>query len=133
MKYTEYPNGGHECLQALTDTQLLPWLVAHKSEAAAPDFTPAQMTNDVAFIIKTLPDGMRGTWTGKAERGEGVSRVLIENVRYRMKPAKDADQQVADMLAKIAKGEITGTYTVTGVIELTEFAGLTVEKIEFEK
>jgi hypothetical protein len=61
--------------------------------------------------------------------GQGAARLPIDNIRYRMKPAKDAPG-VAELLAKIGKGEVTGEYTVTGTIELSDYAWLVVEKIE---
>jgi hypothetical protein len=129
VKYTEF-RGGHECARPLRDPELLPWLLARK-RAAAPSFVQAKVPEDAALIIKTLPDGEKGTWTGKVERtGQGAARLPIDNVRYRMKPAKDAAPGVADLLAKIGKGEATGEYAVTGTIELSDYAWLVVEKIE---
>jgi hypothetical protein len=57
----------------------------------------------------------------------------IDNVRYRLKPAKGADKNVEDLLAKIGKGEATGEYTVTGTVELTDYAWLLVDRIEPKK
>lgn len=132
VKYTEYANGGHECLQALREPELMPWLLAQK-RFAAPDYAPAQLTEDVALIIRKLPDGKRGTWTGRVEQGNNESRVSIDNTRYWLRPANDADPKVADTLAKIAKGEATGSFTITGVVELADNPWLNVEKIEIKK
>jgi hypothetical protein len=86
---------------------------------------------NAALIVKTLPDGERGTWSGKVGRtGRGAAQVPIDDVRYRLKPAKDAAPGVAELLAKIGKGEATGEYTVTGTVELSDYAWLVVEKIE---
>ena len=83
-----------------------------------------------ALIVKTLPDGKKGTWTGKVERTrQGAARLPIDDVRYRLKPAKDAAPAVAEVLAKIGKGEATGEYAVTGTVELTDYAWLLVERI----
>ena len=47
-----------------------------------------------------------------------------------MKPAKGTAPEVADLLAKIGKGEATGEYTVTGTVEVSDYAWLVVKKIE---
>ena len=84
--------------------------------------------------MRTLPDGTRDTWTGKAERtGRGAARLLIDNVRYRLKPAPTANATVGDLLDKISQGEVTENCRVTGVIELSDYAWLTVERIEIVK
>jgi hypothetical protein len=57
----------------------------------------------------------------------------IDDFRYRLKPAKNAAPGVADLLAKIGKGEANGEYTVTGMIELMDYAWLTVDKIVVKK
>jgi poly(3-hydroxybutyrate) depolymerase len=133
VKYTEYKGGGHECASTLKDPKLVEWLLAQK-RAADPSFRQAKVPESAALIVKTLPEGEKGTWTGKVERtGQGAARLPIDNVRYRLKPAKDAAPGVADLLAKIGKGEVTGEYTVTGTVELSEYAWLLVEKIEPKK
>jgi hypothetical protein len=65
-------------------------LLAEKRKAD-PSFKQAKVPEDTALILKTLPDGEKGTWTGKVERtGQGAARLPIDGVRYRMKPAKAA-------------------------------------------
>jgi len=59
-----------------------------------------------------------------------VARLVIDNVRYRLKGAADADPAVAALLASIGKGETTGTFRVTGTIELSDYAWLRVQKGE---
>ncbi len=133
VKYTEYRGGGHECAGALKDPKLVEWLLAQKRVTGA-SFEQAKVPENAALIVKTLPDGEKGTWTGKVERtGQGAARLPIDNVRYRLKPAKDAAPGVAELLAKIGKGQATGEYTVTGTVELSDYAWLLVEKIEPKK
>jgi poly(3-hydroxybutyrate) depolymerase len=94
VKYTEYRNGGHEMNQALADPLLQEWLFAQK-RSAAPDFTPSKVPEDASLITKTLANGTHETWTGKVERtGHGVPRFVIDDVRYRLKPAADAPAEV---------------------------------------
>src|SRR5262245_39181933 len=105
VKYTEYKGGGHECTPAMRDPKLGEWLLARKRKAD-PGFEQAKVPASAALIVKTLPDGRKGTWTGKVERTrQGAPRLPIDNVRYRLKPAKDAGKDVAEVLAKIGKGE----------------------------
>jgi predicted peptidase len=133
VKYTEYKGGGHECASTLKDPKLAEWLLAQK-RAADPSFVQAKVPESAALIIKTLPDGEKGSWTGKVERtGQGAARLPIGNVRYRLKPAEKAAPAVADLLTKIGKGEVTGEYTVTGTVELSDYAWLVVERIEAKK
>jgi predicted esterase len=130
IKYTEYKGGGHECASTLKDPKLVEWLVSQKRKAD-PSFEQAKVPENAALIMKTLPDGEKGTWTAKVERtGQGAARLPIDGVRYRMKPAKDAAPGVAELLTKIGKGDVTGEYIVTGTIELSDYAWLVVEKIE---
>jgi DNA-binding beta-propeller fold protein YncE len=85
-------------------------------------------------VQKFTPDGKKGTWTGTVERTrQGAPRLPVENVRYRLKPAKEAGKDVAELLAKIGKGEATGEYAVTGTVELTDYAWILVERIEAKK
>jgi predicted esterase len=133
VKYTEYKGGGHECAGTLKDPKLAEWLLAQK-RATDPSFKQAKVPESAALIVKTLPDGEKGTWSGKVERtGQGAARLPIDNVRYRLKPAEKAAPGVAELLAKIAKGEVTGEYTVTGTVELSDYAWLLVERIEPKK
>jgi hypothetical protein len=133
VKYTEYEGGGHECARALKEPKLAEWLLARKRKAD-PSFKQAKVPESAALIVKTLPDGKRGTWAGKVERTrQGAPRLPIDNVRYRLKPAKNADKGVAELLAKIGKGEATGEFAVTGTVELTDYAWLLVERIEARK
>ncbi len=133
VTYTEYAGGGHECARPLKDPKLAEWLLARK-RAADPSFIQARVPDSAALIVKTLPDGEKGTWTGNVERtGRGAARLPIDNVRYRLKPAAKADPGVADLLAKIGKGDLIGVYAVTGTIELSDYAWLLVEKIEPRK
>jgi predicted esterase len=130
VRYTEYAGGGHECARALGDPKLMEWLLSQK-RAADPNFTQAQVPQNAAVIVKTLPDGAKGTWTGKVERTrQGAPRLPIDNVRYRLKAAQGAAPEVAELLAKIGKGEAAGEHAVTGTIELADYAWLVVEKIE---
>lgn len=79
--------------------------------------------------------------TGTGGRGPGRSsgpgraqaRLPIDNVRYRLKPVAKADPGVADLLARIGKGGVTGEHAVTGTVELSDYAWLVVEKIEPKK
>lgn len=129
VTYTEYKGGGHECAAALRDPRLAQWLFTQRRKAD-PSFVLTKVPEAAALIVKTLPDGAKGTWTGKVERtGHGAARLPIDNVRYRMKPARDAAPGVAELLAKIGKGEVTGEYTVTGAVELSDYAWLVVEHI----
>lgn len=133
VRYTEYAGGGHECARTLRDPKLPEWLLAQKRQAD-PSFVQAKVPENAALIVRTLPDGEKGTWSGKVERrGQGAARLPIADVRYRLKPAKDAAPGVADLLARIGKGEVTGEYTVTGRVELSDYAWLVVEKIEPKK
>lgn len=133
VKYTEYPGGGHECFGTLRDPKLVEWLLTQKRSADS-SFMEAKVPLDAGLVVKTLPDGKTGTWTGKVERtGQGAVRLPIDNVRYRLKPAKEAAPGVAELLAKIGKGEVTGEYTVTGRIELNDYAWLLVEQITVKK
>jgi hypothetical protein len=109
------------------------WLLAQK-RTAAPSFVQAEVPASAALIVKTLPDGMKGTWSGKVERTrQGAPRLPIDNVRYRLKPAKNAAPGVAELLGKIGKGEATGEYLVTGTIELADYAWLSVVQIATKK
>jgi predicted esterase len=133
VTYTEYKGGGHECASALKDPKLAEWLLAQK-RSADPSFKQAQVLESAALIVKALPEGTKGTWSGKVERtGQGAARLPIDNVRYRMKPAEKAAPGVAELLAKIGKGEVTGEYTVTGTVALSDYAWLVVERIEPKK
>jgi predicted esterase len=133
VRYTEYKGGGHECARSLRDPKLAQWLLAQK-RSEDPSFEQAKVPESAGLIIKTLPDSERGSWTGKVERTrQGAPRLPIDNVRYRLKPAKGADKNVEDLLAKIGKGEATGEYTVTGTVELTDYAWLLVDRIEPKK
>lgn len=133
VKYTEYTGGGHECFGTLRDPKLVEWLLAQK-RTADPSFVEAKVPMDAGLVVKTLPDGKTGTWVGKVERTrQGVARLPIDNVRYRLKPAKDAAPGVAELLVRIGKGEVAGEYTVTGRIELTDYAWLVVEQMAVKK
>jgi predicted esterase len=127
VKYTEYVGVGHECRRMLAEPELLPWLLAHR-RASPPNFAITEVPTSAALIVKTLPDGRRGTWTGMVERtGRGAARLVIDEVRYRLKAAADADLSVAPLLASIGKGETRGSFRVTGTIELSDYAWLRVE------
>jgi poly(3-hydroxybutyrate) depolymerase len=133
VRYTEYKGGGHECASTLRDPKLAEWLLAQR-RTADPSFAQAKVPENAALIVKTLPDGEKGTWTAKVERtGQGAARLPIGNVRYRLKPAAKADPGVAEMLTKIGKGEVTGEHTVTGTVELSDYAWLLVETIDPKK
>src|SRR4051794_168999 len=62
VKYTEYVGGGHECFGTLRDPKLVEWLLAQK-RPTNPSYVQAQVPASAALILKTLPDGMTGTWT----------------------------------------------------------------------
>ncbi|MBN9518312.1 dienelactone hydrolase family protein [bacterium] len=129
VTYTEYKGGGHECARTLRDPKLVEWLLTRK-RATDPSFEQARVPEHAALIVKTLPDGERGTWTGMVERtGHGAARLPIDNVRYRLKPAANADAGVADLLARIGRGEATGEYAVTGTVELSDYAWLVVGRM----
>ena len=133
VKYTEFPGGGHECDNALSDPKLTEWLLAQK-RSATPSYDPVPVPLSAALVIKTLPDGSRDTWTGTAERTDrGASRLLIGDVRYRLKPAASASPSVADVLEKIGKGEVAEKCLVTGTIELSDYAWIVVDRIEVVK
>lgn len=57
----------------------------------------------------------------------------IDNVRYRLKAAKDPAPGVAVLRAKIGKDEVAGEYTVTGMIELTDHVWLLVTQMMVKK
>jgi predicted esterase len=130
VRYTEYAGGGHECARALGDPAMMDWLLSQK-RSTDPSFAQAMVPENAAVIVKTLPDGEKGTWTGKVERTrQGAPRLPIDNVRYRLKAAKSAAPEVANLLTKIGQGEAAGQHTVTGTVELSDYAWLVVEKIE---
>lgn len=129
VKYTEYRGGGHEMHQPLTDPQFPEWLLAQK-RSADPVFTPSEVPANASLITKTLPHGTRDTWTGPVERtGHGVPRLVIGDVRYRLKPAAAAPVAVVERLERIAKGEVKGPHRISGQIELDDRAWLLVESI----
>lgn len=129
VKYTEYKNGGHETHQALADPALQEWIFAQR-RAEPPVFTPSKVPADASLITKTLPQGTRDTWTGKVEKTRhNIPRLVIDEVRYSLKPAPQAPVEVADLLTKIGKGEAKGEHTVTGTIQLDERPWVVVEKI----
>jgi hypothetical protein len=64
VKYTEYAGGGHECARTLRDPKLTEWLLAQK-RTADPSFVQAKVPVSAALIVRTLPDGMTGMWTGE--------------------------------------------------------------------
>lgn len=129
VKYTEYRGGGHEMNQALADPALQEWLFAQK-RSAAPVLTPSQVPEDASLITKTLAQGTRDSWTGKVERtGHGVPRLVIDNVRYRLRPATEAASDVKERLERIGQGEMKQDQTITGTIQLEGQAWLLVEKI----
>jgi predicted esterase len=130
VRYTEYAGGGHECARALRDPKLMEWLLSQK-RSADPSFAQAKVPENAAVIVKTLSEGEKGTWKGKVERTrQGAPRLPIDNVRYRLKAAKGAAPEVAELLAKIGKGDAAGEHTATGTIELSDYAWLVVQKIE---
>ena len=130
VKYTEYPGVGHECRRMLAEPELLPWLLSHR-RATRPNFAITDVPASAALIVKTLPDGLRGSWTGNVERtGRGAARLVVDDVRYRLKAADGADPSVAPLLASIGKGVTRGTFRVTGTIELSDYAWLRVEQAE---
>ena len=91
------------------------------------------MPDAAALVTRTLPGGNQGTWTSATERtGQGAARLPMDNVRSRPKPAAKAGPGVADRPVMIGKGDATGEYTVTGTIELSDYAWLVAEKIEAE-
>jgi hypothetical protein len=130
VRYTEYAGGGHECARTLKDPKLVEWLLTQK-RVTDPSFAQAKVPPSAALIVKTLPDGGKGTWTAAVERTrQGAARLPIDNVRYRLRPAEKAAPGVASLLTKIGKGEATGEFTVTGTVELSDYAWLVVERIE---
>ncbi len=129
VKYTEYKNGGHEASTTLADPALQEWLFAQK-RSAPPSFTPITVPVNASLITKTLPQGTHDTWTGKVERtGHNVPRLVIDGVRYGLKPAPQAPAAVAELLGRISKGEAKGDHSVTGTIQLEERPWVVVEKI----
>jgi poly(3-hydroxybutyrate) depolymerase len=129
VKYTEYRNGGHEAHQALADPALQEWLFAQR-RADRPTFTPSKVLAAASLITKTLAAGTHATWTGKVERTRhNIPRLLIDEVRYSLKPAPQAPTAVLERLAQIGKGEAKGEHTVTGTIFLDERPWVVVEKI----
>ena len=133
LKYTEYPGTGHEFMKALSEPQLLPWVFDKKRKDPA-DFAPAKVPDGALMILKTLAHGTHDMWTGDVQHtGHGVPRIAIDGVRYRLRPADKAGPEVAAFLAKIGKGEITGSCEVTGTVQLEEMAWLSVEKIDSKK
>jgi predicted esterase len=129
VKYTEYRGGGHECSTTLADPKLQEWLFAQR-RTSAPDFTESKVPADASLITKTIAQGTRDTWTGKVEHTRhNIPRLVIDEVRYSLKPAAQAPAEVATLLAKIAKGEVKGDHTVTGTIQLDERPWILVEKV----
>lgn len=130
VKYTEFRNGGHEFLQAVSDPEFMKWLFA-QNRSTAPDFTPSKVPAEASLITKTLPQGTRDTWTGKIERtGHAVPRLPVDGVRYRLQAAEGAKPAVAALLTRLGKGEVTGTYQITGKVELRDQAWIHVETVE---
>ena len=73
-------------------------------------------------------------WTGPVQHtAHGVPRLAIDGVRYRLRSAAKAAPDVADMLQRIGKGEITGPCEVTGTVELEDMAWIAVEQIKVKK
>jgi poly(3-hydroxybutyrate) depolymerase len=133
VKYTEYPEMGHETSRPLAESDLRDWLFAQK-RSAAPRFTPTSVPESAALVIKTLPHGTHDTWTGAVHRtGHGVPRLVIGGVAYRLKAKTGAAPAAADLLARIGKGDVTGECTVTGTVELNEQAWISVDEIRHEK
>ena len=57
----------------------------------------------------------------------------IDGVRYRLRPAAQADGDVAALVGKIGKGEIAGECQVTGTVEIEDLAWIAVEHIDIKK
>ncbi|GEM_PF-251916 len=133
VKYTEYLGGKHECVTALAEPELPVWLLAQRRGAPA-NFAEVKVPPGATMILKTLAQGTHDTWTGPVQHtAHGVPRIAINELRYRLRPAPNADPSVAAILEKIGKGEITGTCQVTGTVELEDLAWLAVERIEVKK
>ncbi len=133
IKYTEYSGVGHQCARALAEPQLPVWLFAQKREATA-DFELAKVPDGALLITRGLPAGTHDTWTGPVQHTlHGAPRLTIGELRYRLRPAKNAETSLAGILDKIGKGEITAPCQVTGTIEIEDYAWLTVERIEVKK
>lgn len=130
IKYTEYPDVGHQHAQALADPKLLEWILEQRRTKPA-DFTEAKVPDGATIIIRTMPAGTRDTWTGPLSKTlHGRPRVAIGGVRYSLRPAKTAAPDVAAALEKIGKGELKGDARITGTVELEDLAWLAVEMIE---
>jgi predicted esterase len=133
LKYTEYKGGTHEFSTAIKEPDLLPWLFA-KKRTASPEYTQAKVPDTATSITKAMEAGTRGTWTGPVSKtGHGRPRIEIDKIRYSLKPAPNTPPALAETIAKIAKGELTGTYEVTGTVELDKIAWIAVEKITAKK
>lgn len=133
VKYTEYPDMGHETFRPLSEPALTEWLFAQK-RSAAPSFEPVSVPESAALFIKTLPHDTHDTWAGPVHRtGHGVPRVVIGGVAYRLKAAKQAAPAVSDLLTKIGKGEVNGECTVSGTVDLAEQAWISVDDIALKK
>jgi hypothetical protein len=134
VKYTEYAGGGHDLVTPFKkETDLADWLFAQKRSAPG-SFKPGKAPDDAFLIRKPIAAGTKGTWTGGVAKAEGgTSQISIHYVRYTMKATPTAPAGVADLLAKIAKGEISGDCEVTGTVTADEKAALLVEKIAVKK
>jgi len=133
LTYLEPPGVAHEFRTALADPKLPAWLFAQK-RSTAPDFTQKAVPEEATQILRTLAEGTTGTWTGAVERtGHKVPRLPIDGVRYRLKPSANAGPDVADLLARIGKGEVKGVHIVTGTIELRQLPWMAVERIVVKK
>jgi poly(3-hydroxybutyrate) depolymerase len=134
VKYTEYAGLGHEPARALAEPELPVWLLQQKRDKPA-SFVEAKLPDDVASIIKTLPDSQHGTWKGKTQRTpRGEARIIIDETYYRVRPAEKAEAAVEEMIAKIGKGEAAGPCEITATVVLEgNRAWLEAEKIVVTK
>lgn len=130
VKYTEYRGAGHNCGNALAEPELLDWLFSRQRPTPG-TFTPADIPADAWPILRTLPPGTHGTWTGKVQRTlHHVPRLAIDGVRYRLRPAAKDNKEVTAVLDGIGEGRITGECRVTGTVQVDRYVWIVVEDIE---
>ena len=120
-RWTEFAGVGHVCTtQAFSQPGFFEWLFAQK-RATPSSAEPVTIPEDAVPVIKTLPIGTHGTWTGAVSRtSHGAPRLAIDDVRYRLVRAEGLDDEAAALLRQIGQGKATGRCEVTGTVMLDE-------------
>jgi hypothetical protein len=70
---------------------------------------PTAPANAAAATEETFTGPVHTTQTRK------MPRIVVGEARYNLKAAENAGATVADTIARISKGELTGDYVVKGV------------------